>query len=158
MTAKAWDSLGRTGFPIYLYNPDSLQMMHLEPEDPLKPAAQSPEVVDRSLDQKEDDGEAQVNNATSSKDPLGVAEPFQKIPLPSIADADEQHVLDPKILLECCRCSRSFNWRHGLPVGTGHVGVDHPRVLAYCSTIQEELKEFSGAAKAKDWEVSLGAD
>ena len=94
-------------------------------------------MTDQSLDQKEDNGEAQANNATSSKDPFGGTDPFQNSPLPT--------------LLECCQCSRSFNQEHGLPVRTSNVGVDHSRVLKYCSMIQEELKELSGAAKAKDW-------
>ena len=107
----------------------SLQMRRLEPEEPPKAAAESSE-VELSLDQMEDDDKVQVNDATSSKDPLEGTDPFQNIPLPSIADADDQHLPDPKTLLECCQCSRSFSQEHGLPIGT--------RVLECCSMIQEE--------------------
>ena len=77
---------------------------------------------------------AQASLATSSrKDEEGIG-PFQNVPLPSVADEEEPHIMDPKTLLECCRCARSFNLAHGLPdrarlpVRNGTVGVDHSRV------------------------------
>ena len=126
-----------------------IQMRRLEPGDPPETAAQSSDVAEKALDQREVSEETQANLATSSKEPPGGTDPFQNIPLPSSADEEEQHILDPKTLLECCRCSRSFNQEDGLPVGTGNVGVDHSKLFEYGSMIQEELKELNEAAKAK---------
>ena len=106
-------------------------MRRLEPGESHEAAAQHSEVTDRQLDQKDDEGKAQANNAASSKDPLAGADPFQTTLLPSIADADEQQVLDPKTVLGCCRCARSFNQQQGLPTGPGQVGVDHARALEF---------------------------
>ena len=151
LTVEDWDNLGKTGFPVHLYNPDSLPMRRLEPDDSHQTAAQSSEFIDHSLEQKEDDAQAQTNKATSSNDPSGEADPFQNIPLLSFADADEHQVLDPETLLECCRCACTFNQEHGLPVGTDRVGVEQPRVHESCSMIQQDSRELNEAAKGKNW-------
>ena len=59
--------------------------------------------------------------------------------------------MDPKTLLECCRCARASNQEHRLPVGSGSVGVSQVRVIECCAMIQEELLELCDAAKAKMW-------
>ena len=80
LTAEDWDSLGRAGFAIYLFNPDSLPMRRLEPGESYKTAAQLSELTDGPLDPKEDEGKAQVALfATSSKDPLGEAASLTRI-------------------------------------------------------------------------------
>ena len=48
-----------------------------------------------------------------------------------------------------CRRARAFNQEYGLPVGADRVGVEQPRVLEYCSTIQQELWELCEEAKTK---------
>ena len=110
LTVEDWDNLGKTGFPIYLYNPDSLAMRRLEPSDSPPTAAQSSELIGLSPKPKENDVQAQANNAASGNYPSGGADPFHSIPLSSVADADEYRVLHPKTLLEGCRCARTFDY------------------------------------------------
>ena len=96
LTADDWASLGRFGFPIYLYNPESLRMRPLKLVEPCAPATQSSKVVNLPWSQEQNKDDTQANNATSSKDLEGGDDPLQNIPLPSIADVEEQQVLDPK--------------------------------------------------------------
>ena len=111
LTSEDWDCLGRVGqpnlgFPTYLCDPDSVRMRGLVDGrlDPPTAAVQFSELVEEANDQKEVNREAQIRVATTSKEPPGRTDPLQNIPLPSIADEDEQHVSDPKTPLKCCRC------------------------------------------------------
>ena len=59
------------------------------------------------------------NRNAGSKDDL-----WKTIPLPSIADASEQHVTSFKTLLECCRCVKAYNQEYELEESKeGSVGI-----------------------------------
>ena len=92
---------------------------------------------------------SQAKAAISSKTQSSEADPWKNTPLPSVADVDEQRVLDPKTLLECCKRAKAFNLEYRFPVGNCRVGVPHQRVLEYSAMTREELSELSDAAKKK---------
>ena len=90
--------------------------------------------------------------AASSSSTLDTgADPWKNRPLPSIAGGSEWQVMDPKTLLECCKCTRAFNQEHELPVGSGAVGVTLMRTIEYRNMILQELAELCDPAKEKNW-------
>ena len=46
LTPKDWDTLARFGFPIYMYNVDSLQMRRLPEDNPIKSKIPRPTTAD----------------------------------------------------------------------------------------------------------------
>ena len=130
LTPRDWDALGRFGFSIYVCDLASIKMRQLYYEQELPDSVMRPPTP--GLSPSED---FQANAATSSATQPRGADPWQIIPLPSVADVDEQQVLDPKTLRGCCRCAKAFSYQHKFPVGHGRVGVtqESPRVKCYDS-------------------------
>ena len=124
------------GFPIYLYNPESLKTSGT------RTASFCFVTIQRSHTSFEQGAVLsgfQAKPATSSTTQHGGADRWQNIPLPSIADVKEQHVMDLKIFLDWCRCVKAFNQEHRFPIGIGQVRVTHARVSEYCAVLREEL-------------------
>ena len=91
-------------------------------------------------------------NATSSRDtPEAGADPWKNIPLPSMADPSEQHVMGRKTLLECCKCAKAHNQEHELSVEDDATGVSILRTMEHRRVILKELDDLCDAAKDKNW-------
>ena len=60
-------------------------------------------------------------SSTAVADHLAKAEGqlWENIPLPSIADPTDSHLLKLKTLLDCCRCAQEFIDEHDLGDGLG---------------------------------------
>ena len=71
-----------------------------------------PEILFSSAEATPVDQSTSVNAALSSNTHDAEADPWKKIPLPSIADVSEQQVMDPKTLLACCKCAKEFSHEH----------------------------------------------
>ena len=121
----------KDGFPIYLYDPDSLEQRRLSPPAPLAPAVQTSEKFLEAANQA-NASDLQAQLATPEPMPIRGTDPIQNIPLPSIADEEAPCIMDPKTFLECCRRTWSLNQEYGFPIGKGVVGVDHFQGSGVC--------------------------
>ena len=111
LTAQDWDYLAKAGFPIYLYEPLPARMRRLAtPTHVMKLTSEAKktqygkdskiEAKKQSYHRSED---ALIDHFLKSEDPL-----WEDIPLPSVADPQEENLLRPKSLLEHCIDAREF--------------------------------------------------
>ena len=111
LTAQDWDNLAKAGFPIYLYEPLPARMRRLAtPTHVMKLTSEAKktqygtnsriEAKKQSYHRSED---ALIDHFLKSEDPL-----WEDIPLPSVADPEEENLLKPKSLLEHCKDAREF--------------------------------------------------
>ena len=106
LTAQDWDKLAKAGFPIYLYEPLPARMRRIAtPTHVMKLTSEAKttqygtgsrvEAKKQSYHRSED---ALIEHFLKSEDPL-----WEDIPLPSVADPEEEDLLKPKSLLEHCK-------------------------------------------------------
>ena len=126
LTAQDWDMLGKTGFPIYLYEPLPTKMRRItDPTHVMKLTSEAKktqfgmnsgiEARKQSYHRSED---ALIDHFCQKEDPL-----WEDIPLPSVADPQEENLLRPKSLLEHCNMAREFMDEFAL-----HDGFDNPAI------------------------------
>ena len=103
LTAQDWGILAKSGFPIYLYEPLPARMrrlmhvMHLSPEAKKTQWNEMSKVVARRQYHRRSH-DALCSHFLENNEHLWV-----DIPLPSVADPEEENLLKPKTLLEQCK-------------------------------------------------------
>ena len=111
LTAQDWDLLAKAGFPIYLYEPLPARMRRLAtPTHVMKLTSDAQktqcgtnsrlEARKQSHHRPED---ALIDHFLKTDDHL-----WEDLPLPSVADPEEENLMRPKTLLEHCRDAREF--------------------------------------------------
>ena len=106
LTAQDWDLLAKAGFPIYLYEPLPARMRRLTtPTHVMKLTLEAKktqygtnsmlEARKQSHHRSED---ALIDHFLKTDDHL-----WEDIPLPIVADAEEENLMRPKTLLEHCK-------------------------------------------------------
>ena len=126
LTAQDWDNLAKAGFPIYLYEPLPAKMRRITtPTHVMKLTSEAKktqfgmnsriEAKKQSYHRSED---ALIDHFCQKEDPL-----WEDIPLPSVADPQEENLLRPKSLLEHCNMAREFMDEFDL-----HDGFDNPAI------------------------------
>ena len=114
LTAQDWDVLGKHGFPrrTVTYEPLPAKMRRLITQPHVIVMALTPanEHIGKTLEFTTAD--------ESTRNPRSVADIEERlldnIPLPSIADPTDSNLLQPKTLLDCCRCAQAFIDEHDL--------------------------------------------
>ena len=114
LTAQDWDKLAKAGFPIYLYEPLPAQMRRLAtPSQVMKLVSDAKKTqfghVSRIEAKKQSyhrSEKALVNHFLQSDQSDDLF--WQDIPLPSVADPQEENLLRPKSLFEHCADAREF--------------------------------------------------
>ena len=59
--------------------------------------------------------------------------------------------MDPKTLLECCKCAKAYNQEHELSVADDAIGVSILRTIEHRRVILKGLVDLCDAAKEKNW-------
>ena len=154
LTPNDWDTLGRFGFPCYMYDVSSLQMRRLPEDLHLKPLIPKPTAEDIEALEARASEVAAAQAASSSGTQNAPAKLWKNIPLPSIADTSEQQIMNPKTLLDCCQCAKEFVHECDLSDGDDP-GINIMRTIGHRSKILEQLGEMADAAKDKKREASL---
>ena len=86
--------------------------------------------------------EVTAAQAASSSGPQDAdAKLWKKIPLCSIVDTSEQHIMKPKTLLDCCQCAKEFIHEYDLSDGLD-ARINLMRVLNHGGMILEQLGEM----------------
>ena len=111
LTAQDWDILAKAGFPIYLYEPLPARMRRLM--TPSHVMQLTPEATKTQLSAKgRIDARQQYHHR--SHDALlsyfleNDEHLWEDIPLPSVADPDEENLMKPKTLLEHCKDAQEY--------------------------------------------------
>ena len=111
LTAQDWDLLAKAGFPIYLYEPLPARMRRLmTPSHVMKLTSEAKKTqfgTDSRLEARKlsyhRSEDALVDHFLENDDRL-----WEDIPLPSVADPEEENLLRPKTLLEHCKDAQEF--------------------------------------------------
>ena len=111
LTAQDWDLLAKAGFPIYLYEPLPARMRRLmTPSHVMKLTSEAK----KTQFGKDSRIEARKQSHHRSQDALishfleNDEHLWEDIPLPSVADPEEENLLRPKTLLEHCKDAQEF--------------------------------------------------
>ena len=111
LTAQDWDMLAKAGFPIYLYEPLPARMRRLMTPSHVMQLTSEAKKTQFGTHSKV---EARKQYHRRSQDALlshfleNDEDLWEDIPLPSVADPDEENVLKPKTLLEHCKDAQEF--------------------------------------------------
>ena len=111
LTAQDWDLLAKAGFPIHLYEPLPARMRRLmTPTHVMKLTSEAK----KTQFGKDSKIEARKQSHHRSEDALlshyleNNEHLWTNIPLPSVADPEEENLLKPKTLLEHCKDAQRF--------------------------------------------------
>ena len=154
LTPTDWDTLAKFGFPVYLYDVSSLQMRRLPDEPQLEPLIPNQQHKAYEHLKHRAGTTEQAASASSSSTQDVDAKIWKNMPLPSIADTFEPHIMKPKTLLECCQCAKEFVHEYDLSDGLDE-GINLMRILNHRGMILEQIGEMTDAAKDKDQGVYL---
>ena len=80
---------------------------------------------------------------------------WENIPLPSIADPNDSHLLKPKTLLDCCRCAQEFIDEHDLGDGLDAEEITLMRVFGHRTRMITQFAYLQAAAERKDKQCYL---
>ena len=111
LTAQDWDLLATSGFPIYLYEPLPARMRRLMTPShvmQLTSETQKTQFGDVSKAQACKQYHHRSENALISHSLENSEHLWTNIPLPSVADPEEENLLRPKTLLEHCKDAQEF--------------------------------------------------
>ena len=75
---------------------------------------------------------------------------WENIPLPSIADPNDSHLLKPKTLLDCCRCAQEFLDEHDLNDGIEAGTINLMRVAGHRTRMITQFAYLQAAAERRD--------
>ena len=117
LTAQDWDLLAKAGFPIYLYEPLPARMRRLMTPShvmQLTSEAKKTQFGEHSRVEARKQYHDRSHDALMSHFLEDDEELWEDIPLPSMADPDEENLLKPKTLLEHCKDAQEFMDEFGL--------------------------------------------
>ena len=134
LTTQDWDLLAKAGFPIYLYEPLPARMSRLttsthvmkltsEAKNTQYGTNSRREARKQSHHRSED---ALVDHFLKMEDQL-----WEDIPLPSVADPEEENLLRPKTLLEHCKDAQEFMDQFDLNDGFDNQAIMMMRVRGH---------------------------
>ena len=111
LTAQDWDILAKAGFPIYLYEPLPARMRRLmTPSHVMKLTSEAKKTqfgthsrIEARKQSHHRSQDALISHFLESNEHL-----WEDIPLPSVADPEEENLLRPKTLLERCKDAQEF--------------------------------------------------
>ena len=104
LTAQDWDVLAKAGFPIYLYEPLPARMRRLTTPSHVMSITPESERIQHTLGHgRASEPHYYHRSHTALVDHLAPNDEhlWENIPLPSIADPNDSHLLKPKTLLDC---------------------------------------------------------
>ena len=97
-----------------------------------------------------------TTSPTTNPDPAAAeAKIWDNIPLPSIADPTEHHMMAPKTLLDCCHCTQEFIDEHDLGDGLDVGELNVMRVSGHHTRANTQFAYLREAARNKDKESYL---
>ena len=111
MTAQDWDLLAKAGFPIYMYEPLPARMRRLTTPSHVMQLTSEAKKTQWGMHSKV---ESRKQYHRRSQDALlchlleNDEDLWEDIPLPSVADPEEENLLKPKTLLEHCKDAQEF--------------------------------------------------
>ena len=115
LTAQDWDVLAKAGFPIYFYEPLPARMRRLTTPSHVMSITPESERVQATLENGRVD-QPQYHHRSYAALGSHLAQNdehlWENIPLPSVADPNDSHLLKPKTLLDCCQCAQEFLDEH----------------------------------------------
>ena len=104
LTAQDWDILAKAGFPIYLYEPLPARMRRLMTPSHVMQLTSVWRTEYRSQEAYHHRSQdALISHSLENDEHL-----WKDIPLPSVADPEEENLLKPKTLLEHCKDAQEF--------------------------------------------------
>ena len=111
LTAQDWDLLAKAGFPIYLYEPLPARMRRLmTPSHVMKLTSEAKKTqfgtnnrIEARKQSHHRSQDALISHFLENDEHL-----WEDIPLPSVADPEEENLLRPKTLLEHCKDAQEF--------------------------------------------------
>ena len=153
LTAQDWDNLAKAGFPIYLYEPLPARMRRLAtPTHVMKLTSEAKktqfgkdsriEAKKQSYHRSED---ALIDHFLKNEDPL-----WEDIPLPSVADPQEENLLRPKSLLEHCTNAREFMDEFDLNDGLDNHAIELMRVRGHMTRMIGYFQAMLSHAESND--------
>ena len=153
LTAQDWDNLAKAGFPIYLYEPLPARMRRLAtPTHVMKLTSEAKktqfgkdsriEAKKQSYHRSED---ALIDHFLKNEDPF-----WEDIPLPSVADPQEENLLRPKSLLEHCMNAREFMDEFDLNDGLDNHAIALMRVRGHMTRMISYFQAMLSHAESND--------
>ena len=111
LTAQDWDILAKAGFPIYLYEPLPARMRRLmAPSHVMQLTSEAKKTqfgthsrIEARKHSHHRSQDALISHFLENDEHL-----WEDIPLPSVADPEEESLLNPKTLLEHCKDAQEF--------------------------------------------------
>ena len=153
LTAQDWDSLAKAGFPIYLFEPLPARMRRLAtPTHVMKLTSEAKKTqygTDSRIEAKKQSyhrsEDALIDHFLKSEDPL-----WADIPLPSVADPQEESLLGPKTLLEHCKDAREFMDEFDLNDGFDNQAIMLMRVRGHMTRMIGYFQAMLSHAESND--------
>ena len=111
LTAQDWDLLAKAGFPIYLYEPLPARMRRLMTPShvmQLIPEAKKTQFGTQSRVESRKQYHHRSHDALLSYFLENDEHLWEDIPLPSVADPEDENLLKPKTLLEHCKDAQEY--------------------------------------------------
>ena len=153
LTAQDWDKLAKAGFPIYLYEPLPARMRRLAtPTHVMRLTSEAKttqygtgsriEIKKKSYHRSED---ALIEHFLKSEDPL-----WEDIPLPSVADPEEENLVKSKSLLEHCKDARDFMDEFDLNDGFDNQTIMLMRVRGHMTRMIGYFQAMMSHAESND--------
>ena len=159
LTAQDWDTLAKKGFPIYLYEPLPARMRRLTTLSHVMSIAPESERVQSTLE----NGRADQPHYKHRSHTALISHPAQndehlwtKIPLPSVADPNDSHLVKPKTLLDCCQCAQEFLDEHDLNDGYDKGTLYLMRVAGHRTRMLTQFQYLQASAERNDRHCYLG--
>ena len=153
LTAQDLDILAKEGFPIYLYKPLPAKMRRLATPSHVVSLTPASERIQTTLEHKKADASNYYSRSTTAvADRLATVEEkiWDNIPLPSIADPTDSHLLKPKTLVDCCRCAQDFMEEHDLRDSLDAGEINLMRVHGHWTRMMTQFAYLQSAAERRD--------
>ena len=146
LTAQDWDNLAKAGFPIYLHEPLPARMRRLAtPTHVMKLTSEAKKTQFGKDSRIEAKKHALIDHFLKSEDPL-----WEDIPLPSVADPQEENLLRPKSLLEHCVDAREFMDEFDLNDGFDNQAIELMRVHGHMTRMIGYFQAMLSHAESND--------
>ena len=153
LTAQDWDKLAKAGFPIYLYEPLPARMRRLAtPTHVMKLTSEAKKTQfgkDSRIEAKKQSYHrseaALIDHFLNCEDPL-----WEDIPIPSVADPQEENLLRPKSLLEHCTDAQEFMDEFDLNDGFGNQDIKRMRIQGHMTRMIGYFQAMLSHAESND--------
>ena len=153
LTAQNWDNLAKKGFPIYLYEPLPAKMRRLTTPSHVMNLNSEPESTQEHEGSRQLARElyqhrshlALLSHQLDNNEHL-----WDDLPVPSVADPADTHLVKPKTLLDCCKDAQEFMDEYDLDDGHDKGALYLMRVIGHRTRMLSLFQALAYHAESND--------